>query len=312
MNLKFSLVIPVAPDRDAEILKSVEKLDYSRSRFEVIVIRGKNPSENRNSGSKKGEGEYIIFLDDDGVLEKDYLTNVDKFLDKFKNIDIVGGPQITPADDKIFAKISGYALASKFGAWKIANRYSQSKEILDVDETYVTSANLICKRSVLKKIHFDPSLFPGEDPKFIADAKKQGFKVAYSPEIIIYHRRRSTLKKLIKQIFNYGKVRPLKEKFSETLNMPFFFVPSLFLVYLIYLLLTILFIIIHINIIFNFLIFIPLIIYVILAIAFSIYDSVNNKDYKSFFVLPFVYLAIHLSYGSGMIYGYFKKLGRME
>lgn len=194
MRIKFSIVIPVAPERDAEILSSIEKLNFPRSEFEIIVEKGKNPSDNRNNGVSKAKSDIIIFLDDDGVIENDYLLNVEKFLNKNKDIDIVGGPQITPKDEKGFAKISGYALSSKFGAWKLANRYSPAKEMFDVDETCLTSANLICKKSVFDKVKFESSLFPGEDPKFISDSKKQGFRVAYSPEIIIYHRRRADLK----------------------------------------------------------------------------------------------------------------------
>ena len=73
--MKFSLVIPVAPDRNAEILGSIEKIDYPSSEFEVIVIKGKNPSENRNNGAQKAKAEIISFLDDDAVLDVNFLKN---------------------------------------------------------------------------------------------------------------------------------------------------------------------------------------------------------------------------------------------
>ncbi len=316
--MKFSLVIPVAPERDAEIIESIKKLDYPKSEFHVVVVKGTNPSENRNKGASKSKGEIIAFLDDDAVLDEDYLKNAEEFFEKNKEVDIVGGPQLTPKDEKGFAKISGYALSSKFGAWKISHRYSIKKENLDVDETALTSANLLCKKEVMEKINFDPRLFPGEDPKFIEDAKKQGFKVAYSPNMILYHRRRPTIRGMAKQIFNYGKVRPAKESFINTIKMPFFLVPSIFLIYLISLLSTI---IINPSItgsVINagnmridnagFLFFVPLFAYIIFNLLFSIYDSIKNKDYKAIFFLPFIYLIIHMSYGAGMVYGYLEKL----
>jgi len=300
--MKFSLVIPVALYRDAEILKSIEKLETQKKDYEIIVERGTNPSENRNRGFEKSKGKIIVFLDDDAILEKDYLTKVNEFLEKHPEVDVVGGPQLSPKDEKGFAKISGYALSSKFGAWKLSNRYSSQKEVLDVDETSLTSANLICKRKVMEKVKFSPDLFPGEDPKFIADAKKEGFKIAYSPEIILYHRRRASIEELIKQIFKYGKARPAKESLRETLKKPFFLVPSLFVIYLISLILL--------PMVFytkgGFLL--PLFIYIILAILFAFYDSIKNKDFIAFFVLPFIYPTIHISYGVGMIAGYLKKL----
>lgn len=300
--MKFSLIIPVAPERNAEIINSINKLDYDKNRIEIIVERGRNPSENRNNGVKKAKNEVLVFLDDDAVIDSDYLNNIEKFLEKNKDIDIVGGPQLTPKDEKGFAKISGYALSSKFGSWKISDRYCKNGELLNADETCITSANLVCKKKVFNKIEFDLNLFPGEDPKFISDAKKNGFKIAYSPEIIVYHRRRASVNGMIKQIFNYGKVRPLKEKFSETLKMPFFFIPSLFLIYLILL------IVLMVMKYSRFFVFLPFILYVILALIFSVHDSFKNKDYKAVIFLPFIYLIIHVSYGAGMIYGYFKKL----
>lgn len=299
--MRFSLVIPVAPDRNAEILSSINNLDFPKKDFEVIVEKGTNPSDNRNRGFEKAKGKIIVLLDDDAVLEKDYLIKAKEFFEKYPSIDIVGGPQLTPKNEKGFAKISGYALSSKFGAWKLSGRYSPQKEIMDVDETSLTSANLICKKEVMKKVKFDSSLFPGEDPKFISDAKKENFRVAYSPSIILYHRRRGSIKALIKQMFNYGKARPAKEKFRETLKKPFFLVPSLFFLYLLWLIAT------SMWGGFSVLAAVPLLIYFIIAVLFSFYDSAKNKNLLSFFVLPFIYLAIHLSYGAGMIWGYIRK-----
>lgn len=300
--MKFSIVIPVAPERNAEILESLKNLDYPKKEFHVIVIKGKNPSENRNKGAKKAKGEIIGFLDDDGILEKDFLKNVEGFFKKYPWIDIVGGPQLTPKNEKGFAKISGYALASKFGASGTANRYKKGELTLNADEKLITSANLFVKKQVMEKIKFDMKLFPGEDPKFIEDARKTGFKVAYSPDFVIYHRRRPTIGKLMKQIFNYGKVRPLKERFIKTLKKPIFLIPSLFVIYLI---ISSVFLMLNI---YPYIFIIPLIIYLILNLLFSIFESIKNKDLKAVFILPLIFSIIHISYGTGMIYGWIKKL----
>lgn len=305
--MKFSLVIPVAPYRNAEILNSIAKLNFPKEEYEIIVENGTNPSENRNRGFEKSKGKIIVLLDDDAVLEEDYLKRVEEFLEGHLDIDIVGGPQLTPKNERGFAKISGYALSSKLGAWKLSNRYSSQKEVLDVDETALTSANLICRREVMEKVKFDLNLFPGEDPKFISDAKKEGFKVAYSPKIILYHRRRGTANELIKQISNYGKTRPKKEKFSETIKNPFFIFPSLFIIYLISRPILLL---IPIFNKFAVLSSIPLLLYLLLDIIFAFYDSAKNNDIKASFILLFIYPLIHISYGLGMIKGYIEKLSR--
>src|SRR3989344_4063773 len=157
--MRYSLIVPVAPGRNAEILEAIKHLDYPKSEFHVVVAVGTNTSYNRNRGIARSHGEYIVFLDDDAVIHSDYLRKIDLFLERHPEIDIVGGPQLTPPDDGIFAKISGYALSSFFGAWKLANRYEGKHEKLDVDETALTSANLICKKKVVEKVKFDETLF---------------------------------------------------------------------------------------------------------------------------------------------------------
>ena len=317
--MKFTLVIPVAPERDAEILDSINELDYPKSDFHVVVIKGKNASENRNKGYEKAKGDIMGFLDDDAKIESDFLKRVDKFFEEYPWIDIVGGPQLTPKDEKGFAKISGYALTSKFGAADTRGRYKKDKLNLNADEKNLTSANLFVRKKVMDEIKFDRNLWPGEDPKFIDDAKKAGFKVAYTPDFFVYHRRRADARGLAKQIFNYGKFRPLKEPIKSTLQKPIFLIPSFFVIYLAILIvlwitkinLSITGEIIGTGIRNNPLRFFwlfPLLAYILLAVLFSIFESIKNKDYKAIFVLPFVYLLIHLSYGTGMIFGFFSKI----
>jgi len=305
--MKFSLIIPLAPGRNAEIIDSIKKSDYPKKDYEIIVKEGLNPSNNRNNGAKEAKGKFIAFLDDDAVIDENLFKNAEIFFKEHPEIDIVGGAQLTPEWQKGFAKISGYALSSKFGAWKMGRRYSLKKMNLHADETMLTSANLFCKKKVMDKIQFNPNLFPGEDPQFINDAKKVGFKVAYSPELILYHKRRETVGALIKQIASYGRTRTKKESFLETLKMPFFLMPSLFCIYLIFLLIfNLLFILEIVSSNFQ-LICIPFVLYLGFNLLFSVYESFKHKDLRGIIFLPFIFFLIHISYGIGMLEGYFKK-----
>jgi succinoglycan biosynthesis protein ExoA len=299
--MRFSIVITYPEGKTAEIIESIKEMDYPKSKFEIITLPGPgSPSIYRNKGAEKGKGEIIVFLDDDAVADKELLKKADNFFKEHKEIDIVGGSQLTPLDEKGFGRISGYALSSKFGGWKTANRYGKKSLNLNADETYLTSAIMFCRKKVFKKAKFDEKLFPGEDPKFIMDAKKEGFKIAYSPDLIVYHRRRPTVKKLIKQIFNYGKVAFSRTSFEEILKQPFFLIPSLFLIYLIGLIIGLAFVP-------NLLLTFPLMLYFILDLIFSFFESVKNKDLIALLPLFFIFPIIHLSYGAGMISGFINK-----
>ena len=318
-TVKFSLIIPVAPERKAEILASIEQLDYPKEAFESVVARGANPSENRNRGAARARGDILVFLDDDATLPADYLRQAETFFATYPGIDIVGGPQLTSAREPGFGRISWYALSSIFGAWKVSTRYAVKKVMLTADETAVSSANLLCRRRVLETVGFDTSLFPGEDPKFIADAARAGFHIAYSPNIVLYHRRRPTLPTLMRQIFSYGQARPRKETWRQTMTMPFFFLPSLLVCYVLGLIVLVS---VRPQIIRNPLavsqgfqgtpalmkiLFLPLVLYAAAAVFFGIYEAWRHRDIKAVFFLPLIYPAIHLSYGLGMIWGYIRK-----
>ena len=52
-KMRFSLIIPVAPYRNAEILNSVKELDYPKRDFEVLVEKGVGASKIGMRGLKK-------------------------------------------------------------------------------------------------------------------------------------------------------------------------------------------------------------------------------------------------------------------
>lgn len=290
----ISAVVAVAPERDCEVMNSLKNMNYLKDRFEVIVKVGKNPSENRNKGVKSSRGEIIAFLDDDAVLDPNLFRNTEKFFNEHPEVDVVGGPQLTPKDDGFFAKTSGYAIESFFGTFRMSKRYTKGRLEMDTDETALTSANCFVRKKVFSKVAgFDPRLFPGEDPEFFSRVKRNGFKLAYSPELIIYHRRRADFFGFCRQFFSYGKVRLEKEKIGKSLPGLVFFMPSLFLIYLALLPLLVY--------LFSWGIALPFALYLIIASIVSFY-ILFTKRAVGFFLLPFLFLSLHLSYGAGMLY----------
>jgi hypothetical protein len=296
--MKISVVIPASENSKIEALESL-KLQEKKV-FQIIIERGNNPSKNRNEGIKKARGDLVAFVNAHTILKENWTKKIEEFFLNYKKIDIVGGPQLTPKENSLFGKTSGVALSFIFGAANLRNRYSIKKLKIPADEEDVTSANLICKKDVFKKILFDEKIYPGEDPKFISDSKKAGMKIAYSPEIISYNKRRDSLIGLIKQMFNYGKMRPKKEKFIQIIKHPIFLIPSVFVLYLI-LLGILLFIQININLLI--LLCVPFIVYAFLDIVFSVLGFIKIKKITSLFYFLIIYPAIHISYGMGLLRG---------
>ena len=301
IDLDFSIIIPVAPDRGAEVLKSIKELNYPKYKYEVIVERGLNPSRNRNNGVLKAKGKILCFLDDDAVVDKNLLKNAQLLFEAYP-ISIAGGPQLTPEDDPYFAKACGEVFSSYFGAFKMSNRYKKGKANYNADENSLTSANMFVKAADYDKIGgFNESLFPGEDPEFLARAKTKGHKIAYSPDLIVYHRRRSNLLAFIKQFFSYGKSRMKKEEIGGTKPGLIFYIPLLFTIYCMGIVfLPSLGIISGLSLI-------PLYVYACIALLVSSFIGLkNNASY--IIVLPFLFFLTHFFYGLGMMEGWMERV----
>jgi len=291
----ITVIVPLGKKSEFAALHSLNK---NKKDINVIIERGPNPSINRNKGAKKAKTKFIAFINGHTILSDSWIKEVRTFFKKYPEIDVVGGPHLSHKDENAFAKASGYAFTSMFGAAGVASRYRQDKLNLNADDNQLTSANLICRSKVLKKVQFDKNIYPGEDPKFVADSRKAGFKVAYAPRITVFNKRRHSLSSLAKQIFNYGITHPQKETFLETLKKPYFLPPSVFVLYL--MLLTFLTLL-------SPLFLLPLALYFVLIPFFSIYHGLKNKDIAAIFILPLIFATIHITYGLGFIIGTFKK-----
>lgn len=299
-KLRFSIVIPLAPWRNAEILSSINKQEFAKSDYEIIIEKGLNVPDNRNRGAKKAKGEYVIFLDDDAVIKPDFLKNVDNFFRKNPEIDVLGGPQLTPNDEKLFARNSGYALSNALSGPGVVNkRYKKAALSLNASSSYITGANMTIRRKLFSKMKFDLSIYPGDDVAFVDKAKEEGYGVAYSPEVVIYHRRRPSVSGLVEQIFDYGRVRPQKNMVKQFFKTPLFFVPPVFMIYLLFLP-----VLLKVSPLF----FIPLLVYLLMILITGFYEAIINLEILAIILVPFSFVVIHLSYGLGVFAGIFDRL----
>jgi glycosyltransferase involved in cell wall biosynthesis len=290
----ITLVIPAARGVELDIARSA---DAQSKPVKIIVEEGANPSANRNRGAARATAPLIAFSNAHTILQNDWAQRVEAFFSQYSEIDIAGGPQLNYENDSYFTHLSGDALASPFCTGKMSRRYRVGDLDLDADEGSLTSANLICRRRVFDKVQFDEKLYPGEDPKFITDAKKAGFKLAYVPEVIVFNRRRKNLFALGKQIFNYGAARVQKETFFELLRHPTFFAPAMLVVY---------FILFPALLIWSHWSLLPLIIYFLPAIFFAIKRAAECRRAEYAILLPPLFLWIHLSYGVGFLARFFQ------
>lgn len=248
-NIVISIIIPTLNEEKnlPKALKSIKKVDYPQKNIELIIVDGgstdktiqiakesgakifNNPRKIRGAGCqigvKQAEGEFIAFTDADCVVPKNWLKDLLINLED-EDVASVGGPNITPKDDTDFAKASGEVIAI---LTKPGSRYGYFGK--NVTETYHNpGCNVLYKKDAILKVgNFNPELLTCEDEELDFRLLKEGYRLLFTPKVIVDHYRRPTYKKLFIQAYRFAIGRAQAIKMYPKMARWFHFVPSIML-----------------------------------------------------------------------------------
>ncbi len=297
----FSIIIPVAPNENyTKTLNAIKKFNYNFNKVEVIIIRGNQPSIQRNIASQKAKNEILYFLDNDSIPGKNNLVILNHLLNQSKDCAVIGGPSLSPENVSLVQKTINQALGSFIGSAYSRSRYASIGSTRESNELELILCNMAIRKNVFRRLKgFNPNLYPNEENELMNRLQKINQKLYYTPDLIVYRDHRNNVLKFIKQIFTYGRGRGEQVSIHWN-NLTFFPLASLgFDIYLISLLL----IPYPIK-------FVPLIFYLMLILGISFYK--NYKNIQLLFYLPFIYFIIHSMYGIGFISGLTKSLLKIK
>ncbi|MFI0431316.1 glycosyltransferase [Mariniflexile sp. HMF6888] len=248
MQLQFSFIIPVynRPDEIQELLQSFVGLK-TNTEFEVVIIEdgstipSKNvvdtfkskldisyffkansgPGDSRNFGMKHAKGNYFIILDSDCILPQTYLFEVEKSL-KQNYVDCFGGP------DAAHESFSDLQKAINFSMTSIITTGGIRGNKKSVDRFQPRSFNMgISKEAFLASKGFG-FIHPGEDPDLSIRLWNLGYKTKLIPEAFVYHKRRISWSKFYRQVYKFGLVRPILNKWHPSTKKMTYWFPTLF------------------------------------------------------------------------------------
>ncbi len=315
--MRFSIIIPVRAVNEflIENFSHLKRLDYAD--FEVIVLLDadttynphddrikffavdpKGPGEKRNIGAELATGDILVFLDDDAYPARNWLTQASKIFSD-DAIYAVGGPAMTPHNAGLREKAGGRVLESFLASFTYVYRHLQ-KPAREIDD-YPT-VNFFVRRSAFEAVDgFSTEFWPGEDTALCLALRRHFNRdFIYDPRPVVFHHRRELFRPHLKQVSRYGQHRgQFARILPDNSRLPGYFVPSLFVLGLIFGPLL--------AILFSFLwpvYFSVLLLYLVLLTIEAV--RIGFKD-KSLEIAIFVFVGIfftHIVYGVNFIRGF--------
>jgi len=207
-GLLESLSVQTDPDfevivvEDGSTDKCADEVDAYRSTLHCYYIFRENsgPGRARNAGSESANGDYLVFLDSDCILPAHYIKTLKDALSA-DYADAFGGPDRTREDFTPLQRAINYAMTSFFTTGGI--RGGSEK----LDKFHPRSFNMGYSKEVFKRTGGFSAMRFGEDIDMSIRMIKAGFKTRLIKEAYVYHRRRTTLRRFFKQVYNSGIAR---------------------------------------------------------------------------------------------------------
>jgi GT2 family glycosyltransferase len=190
------------------------KIIKNKFRWVRIITNNINvgPSINRNKGINQSEGEFILTIDSDVILEKEWIRKQVDFLKKDDKCGIVGSKLIYYGTKDKINSIGGGMTLTGIG-FDIINTRSIKKELISnnnsenkIEVLYVCSAAMMIKRKILDEIGlFDEDFFYGhEDTDLCWRTNIRGYKVYSNLDASAIHHTSFTMKKRPAILYYYA------------------------------------------------------------------------------------------------------------
>jgi len=222
----FSFIIPVfnRPAETEELLHSLSL--QSQGGFEVVVVEdgstlssepvvekfrdrlnisyyfkaNSGPGLSRNYGCERAQGQYVIFLDSDCVLPPEYFKTVSGAL-QTDYTDAFGGPDRAHSDFTKLQKAINFSMTSFLTTGGI--RGGNEK----LGKFHPRSFNMGFSKKVFEATGGFSSMRFGEDVDLSIRILEMGFQTQLIKGAYVFHKRRTSLRRFFKQVYNSGVAR---------------------------------------------------------------------------------------------------------
>ena len=216
-------------------LKLKRELKYFKKLIEIILIRLNVNlffSGGNNKAIKIANGEYICLLNNDTVVEPNFIENMVNFLETNSNVGMIS-PKIKCYKNKNYLWNAGAEIDFRSGKisrirglWEYDPKDQKYNEISLTD--YAVGTALFVKKEVIDKIGLLDEIFfmYFEETEWNFRAKKIGYKNYYVPTTIVYHKVTPFINKksfILKQFFLNRNAQIFVWKHAKFLDILIFY-----------------------------------------------------------------------------------------
>lgn len=182
-----------------------------RSLIQIVRLpTNQGQSVARNVGASLAVTQFILYLDADCRVQPGWPED---YVQHFEDPEVVAvAPQVTVSHD--------FRNSLEWAA-DILNMGSEPDSVkINGRLTFVPSASLLVRRSIMSSSGFDPDLRTGEDVDWLWKVGEQGQVIRYEPRAQVLHRARKTWSVWLRRVFVYGQSAPILARRFEDYPAP--------------------------------------------------------------------------------------------
>lgn len=191
-NYEVLVVDDGSIDRTGEVLERFEKV-------KVLCLEHGGLSRARNAGAAAARGEIFAFTDDDCQPDQNWLRWLAwRFVDE--GIAAAGGPNLAPRAEGAGEAVSAAAPGAPTHVM-----------LDDLEAEHLPGCHLAVRREAFEAIGgFDDRFWTaGDDVDFCWRLREAGYRLGFSGASFVWHERRSTPWRYLKQQMGYGRAEAL-------------------------------------------------------------------------------------------------------
>lgn len=184
-NLEIIVVDNGSVDNSLSILKK------QRGILLIKNPRNRGFTGGHIDGLKFAKGKFILVLNNDAIIEKEYITNAVSVISKDDNIAVVGGRSYVwggkKQNDKSVGQFYAFQTINQFSGEGI---FAQTDVGYDHEVNWVSGSSMLLRKSAIDDVgyFYEPMFAYYEESDLFARLQTAGYTIVYSPSLRIHHK----------------------------------------------------------------------------------------------------------------------------